>query len=124
MNTVLEKIHDRTSAMNIQAMTDSMVKQLKPLKIYLFGSFADGTYTQDSDFDFYIVVKDGTDLWDATAKARKAVRDIKTRPVDVVAGTSSRFNEYGKSQNSLYVEGEVFRKGLLLYDQEKAGELA
>ena len=47
MNTVLEKIHDRTSAMNIQAMTDSMVKQLKPLKIYLFGSFADGTYTQD-----------------------------------------------------------------------------
>ena len=102
-------------------MTDSMVKQLNPLRVYLFGSFADGTYTKDSDFDFYIVVKDGTDLWDVTAKARKAVRDIKTRPVDVVAGTSSRFNEYGRSPDSLYVEGEVFRKGLLLYDQENSG---
>lgn len=122
MNTVLEKIEDRDSAMNIQDMTNSMVKQLHPLKIYLFGSFADGTYTKDSDFDFYIVVKDGTDLWDVTAKARKAVRDIKTRPVDVVAGTDSRFNEYGKSKDSLYVEGEVFRKGLLLYDHENAGE--
>lgn len=118
MNAVLEKMQDHASAMNIQAMTESMVKQLHPLKIYLFGSFADGTYTEDSDFDFYIVMEDGADLWDATAQARRAVRDIKTRPVDVVAGTNSRFNEYGKSLDSLYVEGEVFRKGLLLYDHE------
>ena len=89
---------------------------------YLFGSFANGTYTKDSDFDFYIVVKDGTNLWDVTAKARKAVRDIKTRPVDVIAGTSSRFKEYGQSGNTLFVEGEVFRKGLLLYENESAGE--
>ena len=122
MNAALERIQDRTSAMNIQDMTDSMVKQIHPLRIYLFGSFADGTYTKDSDFDFYIVVKDGTDLWDVTAQARKAVRNIKTRPVDVVAGTSSRFNQYGKSQDSLYVEGEVSRKGLLLYDQGSTGE--
>ena len=122
MNAVLEKMQDRASAMNIQAMTESIAKQLNPLRIYLFGSFADGTYTKDSDFDFYIVVKDGSDLWDVTAQARKAVRDIKTRPVDVVAGTNSRFNQYGKSRDSLYVEGEVFRKGVLLYDHETTGE--
>ena len=122
MNAVLEKMQDRASAMNIQAMTESIAKQLNPLRIYLFGSFADGTYTKDSDFDFYIVVKDGSDLWYVTAHARKAVRDIKTRPVDVVAGTKSRFNQYGKSRDSLYVEGEVFRKGVLLYDHETTGE--
>ena len=64
------------------------------------------------------MVKDGTNLWDATAQARKAVRDLKIRPVDVVAGTISRFKEYGKSLDSFYVEGEVFRNGLLLYAQE------
>ena len=93
-----------------------MVKQVNPLRIYLFGSFADGTYTEDSDFDFYVVVKAGSDLWDVTAKARKAVKDIKIRPVDIVAGTSSRFNEYGRLSDSLYVESEVFRKGILLYN--------
>ena len=118
MNAVLEKIQDRASALKIQAMADCIAKQLNPLRIYLFGSFANGTYTKDSDVDFYIVVKDGTNLWDATAQARKAVRDLKIRPVDVVAGTISRFKEYGKSLDSFYVEGEVFRNGLLLYAQE------
>ena len=28
-------------------MTDSMVKQINPLRIYLFGSFTDGTYTKE-----------------------------------------------------------------------------
>ena len=48
-----------------------------------------------------------------TAKAYKAVRRVKQRPVDIVLGTRSRF-EARKEIPS--VENEVYRKGVLLYD--------
>ena len=42
----------------IEELKEQFISQLKPLKIYLFGSFANGTYTEESDFDFYIIVSD------------------------------------------------------------------
>lgn len=113
----LTKIQDQMSVETIGLMTQRFVERLKPEKVYLFGSFADGTYTDDSDYDFYIVVDDASDLWSVRSNARKAIRDLKDRPVDIVVGTTSRFNRYGPSEDSLYVEGEVFRKGKLLYDK-------
>lgn len=113
----LTKIQDQMSVETIGLMTQRFVERLKPEKVYLFGSFADGTYTDDSDYDFYIVVDDNSDLWSVRSNARKAIRDLKDRPVDIVVGTTSRFNRYGPSEDSLYVEGEVFRKGKLLYDK-------
>ena len=113
----LTKIQDQMSVETIGLMTQRFVERLKPEKVYLFGSFADGTYTDDSDYDFYIVVDDNSDLWSIRSNARKAIRDLKNRPVDIVVGTSSRFKRYGPSADSLFGEGEVFRKGMLLYDR-------
>lgn len=97
----------------IDELKDRFVEQLSPLKIYLFGSWADGTYDEHSDFDFYIVVDDShTDLLDLTSRAYRSVRSIKKRPVDILVGTQSRFEE---RKNRPTVEGEVFRKGVLLY---------
>ena len=45
----------------INAIRDKFIEALSPVRIYLFGPFADGTNTEDSDFDFYIVVKDNTE---------------------------------------------------------------
>ena len=42
----------------IEELKEQFVSQLMPLKIYLFGSFANDTYTEESDFDFYIIVND------------------------------------------------------------------
>ena len=42
------------------------------------------------------------------------------RPVDIVVGTYSRFRKFGESEDSLMIEGEVKRNGILLYDA--AGE--
>ena len=36
----------------IEELKNQFVKQLSPIKIYLFGSFANGTNTENSDFDF------------------------------------------------------------------------
>lgn len=113
----LSRIRDLTFVDNIKEMTECIVSQINPLKVILFGSFADGSYTEDSDYDFYIVVNDGRDIGEETDKAYRSVRYVKRRPVDIVVGTNSRFERKGNSQHSLMVEGEVARNGILLYDQ-------
>lgn len=103
----------------IRELTSHFVEQLLPIKVYLFGSFADSTYTNESDFDFYIVVRDPvSDIPAETTKAYKSIRRVKQRPVDIIVGTVSRF-EARKEIPS--VENEVYRKGVLLYDAGSQG---
>lgn len=54
----------------INELKERLVEQLSPVKIYLFGSYVNGTNDEDSDFDFYIVVDDShTDLIELTVCA-------------------------------------------------------
>lgn len=110
-------ILDEESIDNIQEMTRCLVSKVKPLKVILFGSFANGTYSDESDYDFYIVVDDGRNVSKATDEAYNSVLFVKKRPVDIVVGTNSFFEQKGKSKHSLMVEGEVFRNGVLLYER-------
>lgn len=97
----------------INLIKDAFIQCISPLRIYLFGSYAEGTQTEDSDFDFYIVVNDDTkNIADLTALAYKSIRNIRTKAVDILIGTEKRFEE---RQNMLSVENEVSRKGVLLY---------
>ena len=46
---------------DIEKLKDEIVERLKPLdpdKVILFGSYAYGTPTEDSDIDLYVVTKD------------------------------------------------------------------
>ena len=99
----------------LEVLKDCFVKQLSPLKVYLFGSCAEGTDKSDSDFDFYIVVSDEhADTLELACRAYKAVRSIKKRPVDILVGTQSKFE---RRKHLPTVENEVYRKGILLYEQ-------
>lgn len=103
----------------IEEMKKRFVDQLLPVQIYLFGSYANKTQTEESDIDFYIIVRDGVfDLAAETTKAYKAIRRIKRHPVDIVVGTKSRFDERRRIPS---MENEVYRKGVLLYDAGNEG---
>ena len=106
----------------IEQLKTCFVDCLSPEKIYLFGSFADGTFKDDSDYDFYIVMNDECgDLVRLTSTAYRSVRDIKKRPVDIIVGTKSRFESRKLSPS---VENEVFQKGILLYDESGSETVA
>lgn len=45
----------------IREMADIIAHRFRPLKIYLFGSFATGRATRESDVDLLVVMPDGTD---------------------------------------------------------------
>lgn len=97
----------------IDIITKRFIEELKPLQIYLFGSYATGTETAGSDYDFYLVVSDDAgNIADLTADAYRAIHNDRSRPVDIIIGTKSRF-ESRKGRPSL--ENEVVEKGILLY---------
>lgn len=53
-----------------------------------------------------------TDLVEVTSNAYKSIRKIKQRPVDIIVGTQSRFDE---RKEMMSVENEVYKKGVLVY---------
>lgn len=111
--TISEKVVTGMPINEIEELKDKFVDQLTPISIYLFGSYAAGNYTEDSDLDFYIIVNDGvSDLAALTTKAYRAIRQVKKRPVDIIVGTKSRFEDRKVIPS---VENEVYEKGVLLY---------
>lgn len=97
----------------IEQIKDKFISGLSPLKIYLFGSYANGTANEDSDIDFYIVVDDSVNnIIDLTTEAYRLIRSVRCRAVDIIIGTESRFES---RKNRVSIENEVMNKGILLY---------
>lgn len=102
--------------MNVElaAIVDRLKTATSPNSIYLFGSYARGTHTDESDYDFYIVVpNDAGDKIQLAQKAYFSLHGLKRRPCDIVVGYESTF-----ANNSApgTIEYEVKKEGILLYD--------
>ena len=102
-------MHDK----EIEELKNRITEELMPQRIYLFGSYADGTYTDESDYDFYVVVNDDAgNLVELASKAYAAIGNDRKKPVDILIGRITRFEEM---KNLPTVENEVYMKGVLLY---------
>jgi predicted nucleotidyltransferase len=97
----------------IKNIVDIIVATVPTLEIYLFGSYANQTANEDSDYDFYVVIPDGSMREiEATWAIQGSIKN-RTRGIDMLVRTKSKFD---KNKTSLgYVEGEVVKKGLKLY---------
>ena len=99
----------------INAIKDRICMTVMPKRIYLFGSFAKDTYNEDSDYDFYVVVSDNAgNQIELSQKVYKSLRGVRKRPVDIVVGYESSFDERAK-ENTL--EKIVKQEGVLLYEK-------
>lgn len=100
---------------DIETLKNLFVKEFSPVAVYLFGSYAEGRETDDSDYDFYIIVKDSEkDMLRLTQQAYKAIRNNHNRPVDIIVNTERTFLERIKVGRAL--ERDVKEKGILLYE--------
>ena len=63
-------------------------------------------------FSWRLVEDNKTDWYDQTLQAYKAIRPLRTRPVDILVGTNSAFE---KRKQHPSIEQEVYKKGVLLY---------
>ncbi|GHV39568.1 hypothetical protein AGMMS49546_11850 [Spirochaetia bacterium] len=107
----------------IRAIKDLIVANSDCEQVYLFGSYAYGTPTADSDYDFYVVLNDNSknpmlvmqDLgWSYTQACLKVSWHKKIMSVDFLAGYRSRFKERSKDYP---FEHTIAEKGVLLYDK-------
>jgi len=64
-------------------------------KIFLFGSYANGTSRKDSDYDFYVVLKDGSENPILIMqKIYENLCDTNYIPVDVLANNKFNFEKH------------------------------
>ena len=96
-----------------------LARGLRPERIYLFGSQASDQAGQGSDYDLLVVVPHS----DLPRHRREALSyDLLwglTIPVDVIVLTRAEFRRLAQVKTSLAATAQT--KGILLYDQPKAG---
>ena len=100
----------------IQKMTEKIVSALQPQKIILFGSYAWGGPTKDSDIDLCVIHP-------TVIKKNKRARIVKDilypyhHPLDIIVYTPEEIEEWKD------VEGSFLKKildhGKILYDEKK-----
>jgi len=108
--------------MTLDELKSLIVNQLQPLdpeKIILFGSYAHGNPTRDSDIDIYIVTKDDyiPHNFDEKMKLRlkaaymlDSLRD--NYPVDIIIHTRPMMKKFLDQNSSLCKE--IFNKGITI----------
>jgi predicted nucleotidyltransferase len=98
----------------IDKIKDIIVQTIPVEQVYLFGSYAYGTPRDDSDLDFYVVMKDDAPYQELDAEGilNNAVSGKKSMATDILVIKKKKF-DYRRSAATL--EREVANKGVLLY---------
>ena len=104
--------------MDIEKIKKEIVRKLKPLspeKIILFGSYAYGNPTEDSDLDICVVEKKYKSKMAEKAKIRKLLKDIK-KGKDILVTYLEEYEFYRQEINSVY--NDIDQKGELLWRKD------
>lgn len=106
----------------IMAIADIIKETVDCEKIYLFGSFAYGEPSADSDLDIYVVIPDDSAL--RPIEAMRAIRQNlgklnREMPLDILASRASRFSEMSVLPT---MERKIARDGVVLYEQDGIGQ--
>ena len=91
-----------------------LIKAYNPLKIYLFGSYAWGKPSEDSDLDFLIVINDSQEFRPKRAmKGHMALIGLEI-PKDIVVYTKKEFES--KIEDPLTFSHKIKAEGKLVYE--------
>ncbi len=108
----------RVSEQLIEEMVRTIVDEVGPRRIYLFGSYAQGSQTTDSDIDLLIVEdqKFGPERnrWSELKRIRKALKPFRI-PKDILVYSQDEFAAWEKSVN--HIVARAVREGKLLYER-------
>ena len=96
----------------IKDLCRQIVENFQPEKIILFGSYAYGKPTEDSDVDLLVVMRyEGNEL-EQMAKVRRQIKSIF--PLDVFVKTPAQLKERYEMDD--YFIKEIVERGKILYE--------
>ena len=97
----------------LQTATQRLVAEFEPEQIWLFGSYAWGTPTDDSDVDLMVVVPDSDETSvRRSQRAHRCLRGLRM-PKDVLVPTRAQVDRYKHLRASLF--HQVLTQGRKLY---------
>jgi predicted nucleotidyltransferase len=105
---------------DIEALKPQIVEKLKPLnpkKIILFGSYAYGVPTEDSDLDLCIITESAGTKIEKKSKIRNALKEIAVAK-DILVENEEYYLSHSDENwinTALY---DVRHKGKVLYEQK------
>jgi predicted nucleotidyltransferase len=82
-------------------------------KIYLFGSYAYGKPTKNSDIDLCVVINNRYNRLNTNVKIAMALSDNHIRPVDLLVYKENQFCDFSNPNG---VENIIITKGKVLYE--------
>jgi len=102
----------------IRDMTQAVVDEVGPRRIYLFGSCARGVPTADSDVDLLVVEDEQfgrhRNRWTELKRIRRALRPLRV-PKDILVYSNDEFETWRDSVN--HIVAHAVRDGRLLYER-------
>ncbi len=108
----------RVSEQLIEEMIRTIVDKVGPRRIYLFGSYARGSQTADSDVDLLVVEDQGfgpdRNRWSELKRIRKALRPFRVSK-DILVYSQDEFETWEKSTN--HIVARAAREGKLVYER-------
>ncbi len=95
----------------------ALVQAFDPIKIYAFGSYARGTFDEESDLDLMVLVESYNNKkpLDAIYFGYEALRDIHM-PVDLLVYDRAKHDELKNDHASFFYK--IIHKGKLLYEKQ------
>ncbi len=100
---------------NTEKLKENIINSLKTvnaIKIILFGSYAYGTPTYDSDLDICVVEETITSKTDEKKKIRDLLKSIKI-PKDIIVTPYDEYEFYKNEINSVFYD--IDKKGIILW---------
>ncbi len=98
----------------IREVVDRIVEAAHPDKVILFGSYAYGKPTVDSDVDFLIVMESGERPAQRAIRIERNLLDVPF-PMDILVRTPSEIAERLRLED--YFMREIFRQGQVVYER-------
>ena len=98
----------------IDTIKDSILKFVPARRIYLFGSYAYGSPSEDSDIDIYVVTPD--DAMDFSLLYGKIRCDLSYKDIfhiDLLLKAESVFNN---RKDKFILEKTIYQKGRMIYE--------
>ena len=105
---------DKIVKAELDKLKELIVNALPVEQIFLFGSYAYGTPSKDSDLDLYVVLKDEIQMreFDAGVKIMGIIGQTKTKPVDIITTKKSKYLKLTKGPT---MERKIAREGIKIY---------
>lgn len=99
----------------VNKYVDKIKKQYKPEKIFIFGSFASGKITPDSDVDFFIIKRTRKPRRERQREVSRILIDREV-PVDILVFTPAETERRRKLGDPFILD--ILNSGKLVYAKE------